>query len=623
VLLRATEELAKAVALSQHHDAITGTEKQHVANDYHKRLDKGISSFLKEIETTYCPYLNISQCHLTDNEFEEVTLVLFNPLAHTRSSLVHLPVKLSGSYEVRDQDGKTLEHQLTPLPDEVKKIPGRDSSADFDLAFMAQVPPLQVQGFTIMKLKTNKIEDSSFAVKVVSKSTDFENDGFKIPTNAGDYLVRINKEGFSLSNSKLEDSITHQFAYYKGFQGNNTDAFLRSSGAYIFRPLEQEPIVLDILSFTLYSGPLYNELQFEYKSSASLVVRIPVTPTLYDAEYEWLVGPIPVDDGVGKEYISRWKINGTFEQEGIFYTDANGRQTMERKRDFRPSYEIGNGTVEEPVTSNYYPINSAIFIRDPKEELQLTVVNDRAQGGSSLRDGEVEVMMHRRLLFDDSFGVSEPLNEEAYNTGLVARGKHFFTFDKNIEEANAKRRQLSNEVNGELLYMFIDQSGFEKLRKLLNPKKVNTPRYKFPINVNLLTFEPWLNTSFIEYVPTQYLVRFEHLFEEGEHSVWSKPVSIPVQEFFGPSGLNIGTISFIKETTLGGNQWKEDREALQWKIKGEKEEDLEWKINEKSFQSKKVEESVLENIVLEPLEIRTFIIEFLEVEQFKEPKYIF
>ena len=357
-------------------------------------------------------------------------------------------------------------------------------------------------------------------------------------------------------------------------------------------------------------GPLYSELQIAYDSSASLIVRIPVTPALYDAEFEWLVGPIPVDDGAGKEYISRWKINGTFDQEEIFYTDANGRQTMERKRDLRPSYDLANGTVEEPVSSNYYPINSAIFVQDLKEEFQLTIVNDRAQGGSSLRDGEVELMMHRRLLYDDSFGVAEPLNEEAYSTGLVARGKHFLTFGSNIEESNAKRRQLSNEVNAELLCIFPNQIGQEGLGKLFGP--AFTPRYEFPVNVNLLTFEPWLNSSSSEDVPTQYLVRFEHLFEEGEHSLWSKPVSIPVQGFFGPSGLNLGTVSFIKETTLAGNQWKEDREALQWKVKGES---LESMFEEELASSKSEEESVKENIGLELLEIRTFIIEFLENEE--------
>ncbi|KAL4856940.1 Alpha-mannosidase [Chlorella vulgaris] len=37
-----TEALEEAVSLLQHHDAITGTEKQHVACDYHRRLHRGL-----------------------------------------------------------------------------------------------------------------------------------------------------------------------------------------------------------------------------------------------------------------------------------------------------------------------------------------------------------------------------------------------------------------------------------------------------------------------------------------------------------------------------------------------------------------------------------------------------
>jgi hypothetical protein len=36
---------------------------------------------------------------------------------------------------------------------------------------------------------------------------------------------------------------------------------------------------------------------------------------------------------------------------------------------------------------------------------------DRAEGGSSITPGEIELMLHRRLSMDDDRGVNEPLNE--------------------------------------------------------------------------------------------------------------------------------------------------------------------------------------------------------------------
>jgi len=47
------QTLAIAVAQSQHHDAITGTEKQHVSDDYALYLDEGISESQKVLTGAY------------------------------------------------------------------------------------------------------------------------------------------------------------------------------------------------------------------------------------------------------------------------------------------------------------------------------------------------------------------------------------------------------------------------------------------------------------------------------------------------------------------------------------------------------------------------------------------
>lgn len=53
------------------------------------------------------------------------------------------------------------------------------------------------------------------------------------------------------------------------------------------------------------------------------------------------------------------------------------------------------------------------------------LITDRSQGGSCLREGECELMIHRRILFDDNKGVCEHLNEvDPDGKGMRARMRH-------------------------------------------------------------------------------------------------------------------------------------------------------------------------------------------------------
>jgi len=88
-------------------------------------------------------------------------------------------------------------------------------------------------------------------------------------------------------------------------------------------------------------------------------------------EIEWTVGPIPISDKTGKEIIIRYDTD--IESASKYYTDANGREVLERIRDYRPTW---NYSVLESVSGNYYPINSRIWIKDGQRQLTILTGNN-------------------------------------------------------------------------------------------------------------------------------------------------------------------------------------------------------------------------------------------------------
>ena len=105
-------------------------------------------------------------------------------------------------------------------------------------------------------------------------------------------------------------------------------------------------------------------------------------------------------DNWGKEVILRY--SSGLQSKGKFETDANGREMVPRLINGRsPSYPAF--VENEPVAANYFPVNSMIALNDGAAEL--VVLTDVSQGGASLAEGELELMVHRRLQADDSRGV--------------------------------------------------------------------------------------------------------------------------------------------------------------------------------------------------------------------------
>lgn len=141
---------------------------------------------------------------------------------------------------------------------------------------------------------------------------------------------------------------------------------------------------------------------------------------------------------------------------------------IKRKLNHRDTWDV---KINEAVAGNYYPITTKIDLED--DTARMAILTDRAQGGSSLKDGSLELMVHRRLLRDDAFGVGEALNETEYGEGLIARGKHHLFFGLSKDREGVSLKSLERLV---------------QLEKLL-------PTWKFFSNVENYTAEQW-RTSF-------------------------------------------------------------------------------------------------------------------------------
>lgn len=56
-------------------------------------------------------------------------------------------------------------------------------------------------------------------------------------------------------------------------------------------------------------------------------------------ELDWTVGPIPIKDGVGREVVLRVGAD-RIASGGVWWTDANGREMVLRRRNWRPTWDL-------------------------------------------------------------------------------------------------------------------------------------------------------------------------------------------------------------------------------------------------------------------------------------------
>ncbi|CAG2117424.1 unnamed protein product, partial [Medioppia subpectinata] len=458
---------------------------------------------------------------------------------------------------------KVSDLHIVPISERVMQIPGRSGSAKFELVFKANLEKL---GFvTYFIKKSNKPIDANNPKEENTKSNgELKGKGFTISldqkTGNIEKIKMVNGNEFPLKQS---------FKFYKSNHDSSYDFCSEGQAVDISR----DSVKLE----KIYSNGSVSEVQQKWNDWISQTIRV-----YEDEEYveiDWTVGPIPVGDNIGKEVIVVFDTNLQNNKE--FYTDANGRQNVKRTRN---SHIKDCGKFKESISDNYYPIYERILLKDSAKGMQLTVLTDRAQGGSSEMDGQIELMVHRRLLTD----TRTSLNETGVDgKGLVVSGKHFIFF-KPINESSKLFRNLDQRLFMSPLITFSPLTQTQAEYRNKYKTSYSALNQELPQNVHLLTLEKWTQN--------ELLLRLEHFYQKEDNNELSKDVEIDLKNMFKDI-----KIKEVREMTLSANQElsESQKSRLQWKSKNP--------LNDIQFNSNQHFNDI-SKVQLSSQQIRTFIL---------------
>lgn len=250
--------LRRAMGVMQHHDAVTGTEKQHVADDYARYLTLAMSacatntkSALNQFTTGKAPPptnvnnsrqhhheltpdhwdfqfesclgLNISICNVSESA-NQFTVTVYNPLAHATYQYVRVPVT-GAKYEVRDYRNIVVPSQLVAVPDSVKSLNYRTSSATNELVFQAtEVPAFGYKSYFVSRIM-NEIEPK--VIQMVSRRDKRKPQPIVIGNDFLNITFDVNGLLSTISINGTSNKVSQNFVMYTGAIGNNEISTLR------------------------------------------------------------------------------------------------------------------------------------------------------------------------------------------------------------------------------------------------------------------------------------------------------------------------------------------------------------------------------------------------------------
>ncbi|XP_033735847.1 alpha-mannosidase 2-like [Pecten maximus] len=418
----------QTLSLFQHHDAITGTSKRKVVRDYGDRLQSafdGLSTSLGSLMANMLnakDHVNPVEVHLMSEwtsydklltrktividgsqNMYQVHIVVYNSLPHRRKDVVVLRVT---EPKVKVMDRSTHQY-LSCQVNPVWSTKGTLQLDVYELVFEVDLPPLSIRTFAL-------ISDSDYLPTMATLSVPLSQMPDFSDSDSPDFTLSVIKDvlftiensyllaSFSTCTGKLQyitrksdgQTLRSEVKFMTYGTGSKYNVFQDKSGAYTFQPDGPAKPVLDgSVKVYVVEGPIMSKV-------LAVQSGIVHTTTLHkESAGVYVDNVVDMRDGQWNNTELVLRLDTTVvDPDNRLCVDLNGFQMHKRKT--RKKLKI---------QGNFYPMTSMSVIETVEE--RLTMLTSAAHGVASLRPGELEVVLDRKLLQGDWRGLNEGVTD--------------------------------------------------------------------------------------------------------------------------------------------------------------------------------------------------------------------
>ncbi|XP_070647862.1 epididymis-specific alpha-mannosidase-like isoform X2 [Bos indicus] len=480
----------------------------------------------------------------------------------------------------------------------------------YDLLVLTTIPGLSYRYYVIKPSRRAK-GDTQVTEATMANTKQFGRRPRRHDSSVGRRLVHVENDCYSVfldKDTNLMQSIwerqsnqtiqvTQQFMEY---EANGDEDQGPISDNYVFTSSETAKPAWETVGMEIVEGELVTEIrQYFYRTvndrdpTYTVYSRLARGPPGADGELlchrieqEYRVGPLELN----REAI--WRTSTNLNTARVLYSDNNGYQMQRR------AYKHH----ENNIARNYYPMTQSAFIQD--RQSRLVLLSEQAHGVSSQGNGQMEVMLHRRLW---ALSVNVTLND----TSVVHSVLWLLLGPSTLTRDLGQRSGVALQHRPVVLIRELSETA------RIHPHPQHQEAVTLPpsIHLQILSIPGWTyNSNHTKHVKNlrkdnkgeakaefrRVLLRLHHLYEADEDPVRSQPVTVNLQSVL----QGLGSVVSVEERSLTGT-W--DVSTLhRWR----------WPTQEPGYLRGNSSHPSLHpgsfTITIHPKEIRTFFIYFKE-----------